>query len=193
MTRLWCLPAPHSCRRNRDFILRSCWATPDSPSSTSLSLRETSSRCGSIRRYSGANNVFLDPSSPVTTYSISDNGTEHVATETATGSLTSALSWRLISHLRLQYSRDLQWSESNSNSPLTRIPGIIDGFGGPPFCPARPANIASTRPKLSAAKARGILGSSAATPCSRISRTFSLLRLAESTSSIRSKLPHSHS
>ncbi len=65
----------------------------------------------------------------MTTYSISDNGTEHVATETATGSLTSALSWRLISHLRLQYSRDLQWSESNSNSPLTRIPGIIDGFG----------------------------------------------------------------
>ena len=60
---------------------------------------------------------------------ISDNGVEHVATETATASLTSALSWRLISHLRLQYSRDMQWSESNSNLPLTRIPGIIDGFG----------------------------------------------------------------
>jgi hypothetical protein len=80
-------------------------------------------------RYSGANNVFLDPSSPVTTYGISDNGIEHVATETATASLTSALSWRLISHLRMQYSGDLQWSESNSNLPLTRIPGIIDGFG----------------------------------------------------------------
>ncbi len=83
----------------------------------------------STSRYSGANNVFLDPSSPVTTYGISDNGIEHVATETATASLTSALSWRMVSHLRLQYSRDLQWSESNSNLPLTRIPGIIDGFG----------------------------------------------------------------
>jgi len=82
----------------------------------------------STSRYSGANNVFLDPSSPVTTYGISDNGTEHVATETVAASLTSALSFRLISHLRVQYSRDLQWSESNSNSPLTRIPGITDGF-----------------------------------------------------------------
>jgi outer membrane receptor protein involved in Fe transport len=63
----------------------------------------------------------------MTTYGISDNGTEHVTTETATASLT--LSWRVVSHLRLQYSRELQWSEINSNSPLTRIPGIIDGFG----------------------------------------------------------------
>src|SRR5437016_2307973 len=52
----------------------------------------------STSRYSGANNVFLDPSSPVTTYGISDNGIEHVATETATASLTSALSWRTVSH-----------------------------------------------------------------------------------------------
>ena len=83
----------------------------------------------STSRYSGANNVFLDPSSPLTTYGISDNGTEHVETETATASLTSALSTRLISHLRAQYSRDFEWSESNSDSPLTRIPRILDGLG----------------------------------------------------------------
>jgi len=83
----------------------------------------------STSRYSGENNVFLDPSSPVTTYGISDNGTEHVETETATASLTSALSTRLISHLRAQYSRDFEWSESNSGSSLTRIPGILDGLG----------------------------------------------------------------
>jgi len=35
----------------------------------------------------------------------------------------------MMSHLRAQFSRDLQWSQSNSNSPLTRIPGILDGFG----------------------------------------------------------------
>jgi Carboxypeptidase regulatory-like domain/TonB dependent receptor len=80
-------------------------------------------------RYSGTNNVFLDPSSPLTTYGISDNGIEHVETETATASLTSAFSLHLISHLRAQFSRDWQWSESNSNQPLTRISGIIDGFG----------------------------------------------------------------
>jgi Carboxypeptidase regulatory-like domain/TonB dependent receptor-like, beta-barrel len=83
----------------------------------------------STSRYSGANNVFLDPSSPVTTYGISDNGTERVETETATASLTSALSPKLISHLRVQYSRDFEWSESNSGSSLTRIPGILDGLG----------------------------------------------------------------
>ncbi|HEX6804508.1 MAG TPA: TonB-dependent receptor [Terriglobales bacterium] len=80
-------------------------------------------------RYSGANNVFLDPSSPMTTYAISDNGTEHVATETASASLTTAFSAQWMSHLRAQFSRDLQWSESNSNLPLTRIPGILDGMG----------------------------------------------------------------
>ncbi|PYV48396.1 MAG: hypothetical protein DMG92_13725 [Acidobacteria bacterium] len=80
-------------------------------------------------RYSGANNVFLDPSSPVTTYSISDNGIENVQTETATASLTSALSLRTESHFRAQFSRDLQWSQTNSTTPLTRLPGIVDGFG----------------------------------------------------------------
>jgi hypothetical protein len=88
-----------------------------------LSVRVNSSR------YSGANNVFLDPSSPITTYGISDNGTENVATETLSASLTSAPSVRLVSHFRGQFSRDLQWSQSNSNQPLTRIPGIIDGLG----------------------------------------------------------------
>jgi hypothetical protein len=80
-------------------------------------------------RYSGANNVFLDPSSPLTTYGISDNGIEKVETETAAASLTSALSSRAVSHLRAQFSRDLQWSRTNSNTPLTRLPGVLDGFG----------------------------------------------------------------
>jgi len=86
-------------------------------------------------RYSGENNVFLDPSSPITTYAISDNGIEHVATETATASLSSALSTQWTSHLRLQYSRDLQWSQSNSDAPLSRIPGILDGMGGSTILP----------------------------------------------------------
>src|SRR5579864_905979 len=61
-------------------------------------------------RYWGSNNVFLDPASPVSYDSISNNGEETVATETASLSLTSSFSPRSISHFRLQYSHDRQQS-----------------------------------------------------------------------------------
>ncbi len=88
-------------------------------------------------RYYGQNNVFFDPASPLTTYAISDNGEEDVSTETGTLSLTSALSLRATSHLRAQFSRDLQESFSNSASTLTRIYGITDGFGRASILPRR--------------------------------------------------------
>lgn len=80
-------------------------------------------------RYWGRNNVFLDPASPVTYDAINNNGQELVFTETANVSLTSALSQRWISHLRLQFSRDLQQSYSNTNDVLVKIPTILDGVG----------------------------------------------------------------
>ena len=80
-------------------------------------------------RYWGANNVFLDPASPVTYDAINDNGEELVSTETANLSLTSSLSQRWISHLRAQFSRDLQQSSSNSNDVLVKLPNILDGIG----------------------------------------------------------------
>ncbi len=80
-------------------------------------------------RYWGANNVFLDPASPVSYDSISDNGEETVATETGAISLTSGLSQRWISLLRAQYSRDLQRSYSNTSNVLVEIPTIMDGIG----------------------------------------------------------------
>lgn len=80
-------------------------------------------------RYWGSNNVFLDPASPVTYDSISDNGQELVSTETANLSLTSSLSQRWISHLRAQFSRDLQQSSSNTNDVLVKLPNILDGIG----------------------------------------------------------------
>jgi hypothetical protein len=80
-------------------------------------------------RYWGQNNVFIDPASPLTTYGISDNGVERVNTETGSISLTTGFSDRMVSHLRGQYSRDLQWSTSNSNSPLTKITSILNGTG----------------------------------------------------------------
>src|SRR5439155_11545366 len=83
----------------------------------------------STSRYYGTNNVFFDPASPITTFAISDNGQENVATESGSLSLTSGLSQRLVSHLRAQFSRDLQSSSSNSSSTLTKITNILDGFG----------------------------------------------------------------
>lgn len=95
----------------------------------SLTPHQTLSARINTSRYSGQNNVFLDPASPLTTYAMSDNGEEQVATETGSVSLTSALSWRLMSHLRAQFSRDLQQSSSNTSEPLTKISSIFDGFG----------------------------------------------------------------
>ena len=80
-------------------------------------------------RYWGANNVFLDPASPVTYDSISNNGQEVVSTETASLSLTSGLSQHWISHFRAQFSRDRQQSYTNSSDVLVKIPTILDGMG----------------------------------------------------------------
>jgi hypothetical protein len=80
-------------------------------------------------RYWGANNVFLDPASPVSYDSISNNGEEQVSTETASLSLTSSFTPRLISHFRAQFSRDRQESYSNTSDVLVKIPTILDGVG----------------------------------------------------------------
>jgi hypothetical protein len=94
-----------------------------------LSPHQTFSARLSTSRYWGLNNVFLDPGSPLTTFAMSDNGQEQVATESGSLSLTSALSWRMVSHLRAQFTRDLEQSFSNSIDPLSRINSVIDGFG----------------------------------------------------------------
>ena len=88
-----------------------------------LALRYNSSR------YWGSNNAFLDPASPVTYDSISDNGTEEVSTDTGSASLTSGISPRLISHLRAQFSRDLRQSFTNTSATLVKVTDIIDGIG----------------------------------------------------------------
>jgi hypothetical protein len=80
-------------------------------------------------RYDGENNVFLDPSSPITTHALSENGAEQVATETANIALTSAFSTKVSSHLRLQFSRDLQQSAANAETVRFKIDGILDGAG----------------------------------------------------------------
>ncbi len=86
-------------------------------------------------RYWGTNNAFVDTASPLTSFGISDNGVAHVDTESASISLTTALSDRLVSHFRAQYSRDLQWTTSNSSAPMTKITSILNGMGGSSLLP----------------------------------------------------------
>ena len=80
-------------------------------------------------RYWGANNVFLDPGSPVTYDANNNNGQETVATETASLTLTSSFTPRWISHFRAQFSRDQQRSFTNTSNVLVKIPTILDGMG----------------------------------------------------------------
>lgn len=82
-----------------------------------------------VSRYYGANNVFSDPTNPITTFAISGNGEESVTTTTFTNNLMSVLGERWISQARLQISRDGQSSRANSNDVATNIHGIISGFG----------------------------------------------------------------
>ena len=82
-----------------------------------------------VSRFGGENNVYFDPTSPITTYSVTENGTEHVATETGSLSLTSGWSYRLTGVMRAQFSRDLQQSEPNSEDVRTRVHDWIDAFG----------------------------------------------------------------
>jgi len=80
-------------------------------------------------RYYGTNNVFFDPASPITNFGMSANGEEDVKTESASLGLLSGLTPKLTSHLRAQFSRDLQQSFANSADVRTRIYNVIEGFG----------------------------------------------------------------
>jgi len=83
----------------------------------------------STSRYYGTNNVFFDPASPVTNNAISANGEEDVTTESASLGLLSSVAPRLTSHLRAQFSRDLQQSFPNATGVRTKIYNMIDSFG----------------------------------------------------------------
>jgi hypothetical protein len=83
----------------------------------------------STSRYDGINNVFFNPSSPLTSYAESANGSENVATESLAASLTSSWTNNFATHLRAQFSRDLQQSSANSEEPKLKIYHLLDGAG----------------------------------------------------------------
>ena len=78
---------------------------------------------------SGTNNVFFDPSSPITGYAATANGTENVHTEGIAAALISSWTTNLATNLRVQFSRDRQQSTANSNQPWTKIYDVVAGFG----------------------------------------------------------------
>lgn len=94
-----------------------------------LSGRHLLSARVSTSRYYGTNNVFLNPASPITNHALSSNGEEDVTTESVSLGLLSSITPRLTSHLRAQFSRDLQQSFPNAMGARTRIYDVIDEFG----------------------------------------------------------------
>jgi Carboxypeptidase regulatory-like domain/TonB dependent receptor len=83
----------------------------------------------STSRYYGTNNVYLDPASPITNTAISGNGEEGVKTESGSLALLSEITSRLTSHLRAQFSRDLEQSFPNQTGTRTSIYSWLDDFG----------------------------------------------------------------
>jgi Carboxypeptidase regulatory-like domain len=83
----------------------------------------------SASRYDGTNNVFGDPGNPITNDAISANGEERVATESASLSLVSGITPRISSHLRVQFSRDLETSFPNTTGTRTSIYSWMNNFG----------------------------------------------------------------
>ncbi len=83
----------------------------------------------STSRYYGTNNVFFDPASPITNNAISGDGEEDVKTENASLSLLSGITPRLTSHLRVQFSLDLEQSFPNTTGVQTNIYDWLQDMG----------------------------------------------------------------
>ena len=85
-------------------------------------------RLSTSRSY-GANNVYFDPGSPITFDSISANGQENITTESGSLSLLSGITPRLTSHLRAQFSQDLEQLFPNTTGTQTDIYSWMQDFG----------------------------------------------------------------
>src|SRR5208283_1502429 len=80
-------------------------------------------------RYYGTNNVFFDPASPITNNAMSGDGEEDVKTENASLSLLSSITPRATSHLRVQFSLDLEQSFPNTTGVQTNIYDWLQDMG----------------------------------------------------------------
>lgn len=137
-------------------------------------------------RYYRQNNVFFDLASPITHFATSENGEEQVSTVSAVASLTSSLSARAMSHLRAQFSRDLQTSSANSADARTRVTNIIEAFGRSSILPRQTRENKLHLAETVSLDAKPIPLSSAATSSPAGSTTTSRRSSEASTSSAKS-------
>jgi hypothetical protein len=77
----------------------------------------------------GANSVFFNLVNPVTRFTIDNNATGEVRTDSAVVSLTSVLSTKSLNEFRFQFSWDNQNNVANSDQPQVAISNVISGFG----------------------------------------------------------------
>jgi hypothetical protein len=77
----------------------------------------------------GKNNVFFNLTNPVTRFSIDNNATGEVRTDSLVSALTSILSPRRLNEFRFQFAYDDQNNVSNSDVPQVAISNVISGFG----------------------------------------------------------------
>ena len=77
----------------------------------------------------GANSVFFNLVNPVTRFTIDNNATGEVRTDSAVASLTSVLSTKSLNEFRFQFSWDNQNNVANSDQPQVAISNVISGFG----------------------------------------------------------------
>ncbi len=77
----------------------------------------------------GSNNVFFNLVNPVTRFSIDNNATGEVRTDSAVLALTSILSTRSLNEFRFQFAYDDQNNVANSDQPQVSISNVISGFG----------------------------------------------------------------
>jgi hypothetical protein len=102
------------------FLVKADWAMNERHS---LSTRYNYQRLG------GNNNVFFNLVNPVTRFSIDNNGTGKVRTDSLVTSLTSILSSNALNEFRFQFARDNQDNIANSDVPQVAITNVISGFG----------------------------------------------------------------
>jgi len=87
-----------------------------------------SARLSTARSY-GMNNVSFDAGSPITYDAMSANGQEDVVTESGSLTLSGSMTPRLTSHLRAQFSQDLEQSFPNTTGVRTSIYGWMTDLG----------------------------------------------------------------
>lgn len=141
----------------------------------------------STSQLTGTNNVFFDPSSPITNYAVTGNGTETVHTESLAASLISSWTNNLATNLRVQFSHDLQQSTANSDQPWTKIYGWSQASADRLFFPEILASTSCTLPTQSATNMAACTGSLAGISYRPGSTTTTPIFSAESTTSTTSK------